>query len=66
VPSGLVKGIAALLLFDETGDAEATALQQTIEQSGVEGALVQYAGLDNSHPLVVAVKEEYKKMQKEQ
>jgi mannitol-1-phosphate 5-dehydrogenase len=62
VPSGLVKGIAALLLFDETGDAEATALQQTIEQSGVEGALVQYAGLDNSHPLVVAVKEEYAQM----
>ncbi|NNU83530.1 mannitol-1-phosphate 5-dehydrogenase [Geobacillus sp. BMUD] len=62
VPSGLVKGIAALLRFDEPSDAEAAALQQTIEQSGVEGALRQYAGLEHDHPLVVAVKEEYAQM----
>ncbi|WP_445612430.1 mannitol-1-phosphate 5-dehydrogenase [Geobacillus sp. YF-1] len=62
VPSGLVKGIAALLRFDEPSDAEAAVLQQTIEQHGIEGALRQYAGLEHDHPLVVAVKEEYAQM----
>ncbi|WP_031409087.1 mannitol-1-phosphate 5-dehydrogenase [Geobacillus vulcani] len=62
VPSGLVKGIAALLRFDEASDAEAAALQQTIEQHGIEGALRQYAGLEHDHPLVVAVGKEYAQM----
>ncbi|ADU94344.1 mannitol-1-phosphate 5-dehydrogenase [Geobacillus sp. Y412MC52] len=64
VPFGLVKGIAALLRFDDASDAEAAALQQTLKQRGVEEALWQYAGLDRGHPLIAAVKEEYGRMEK--
>lgn len=63
-PQGLAKGIAALLRFDDARDAEAAALQQTIAQHGIEGALRQYAGLESGHPLVAAVKDEYGRMKK--
>ncbi|ATA60200.1 mannitol-1-phosphate 5-dehydrogenase [Geobacillus stearothermophilus] len=63
-PQGLAKGIAALLRFDDARDAEAAALQQTIAQHGIEGALRQYAGLESAHPLVAAVKDEYGRMEK--
>ncbi|NNV00767.1 mannitol-1-phosphate 5-dehydrogenase [Geobacillus sp. DSP4a] len=63
-PQGLAKGIAALLRFDDARDAEAAALQQTIAQHGIEGALRQYAGLESGHPLVAAVKDEYGRMEK--
>ncbi|MEW5323568.1 mannitol-1-phosphate 5-dehydrogenase [Geobacillus thermoleovorans] len=64
VPAGLAKGIAALLRFDHPEDSEAVALQQTIEQHGIEGALRQYAGLERDHPLVAVVREEYGRMEK--
>lgn len=64
VPHGLAKGIAALLRFDDDRDVEAAALQQTIAQHGIEGALRQYAGLESGHPLVAAVKDEYGRMKK--
>lgn len=58
VPASLTKGIAALLLFDYEGDAEAVQLQQTIKESGVEGALEKYAKLPSNHPIVVEVKKQ--------
>jgi mannitol-1-phosphate 5-dehydrogenase len=59
VPLGLVKGIAALLLFDYENDEEAVALQKTIQETGVEGALYQYSQLEKDHPLVVAIKDQW-------
>jgi mannitol-1-phosphate 5-dehydrogenase len=56
VPLGLVKGIAALLLFDYENDEEAVALQKTIQETGVEEALYQYSQLEKDHPLVEAIK----------
>lgn len=56
IPAGLVKGIAALLLFDYKEDAEAVELQTTIREHGIEGALLQYAQLQADHPMVCAVK----------
>ncbi|ANB58634.1 mannitol dehydrogenase Rossmann domain protein [Anoxybacillus sp. B7M1] len=58
IPSGLVKGIAALLQFDYQEDTEAMELQETIRQMGIEGALSRYAGLELGHPLIAAVKTE--------
>ncbi|MGJ7036137.1 mannitol-1-phosphate 5-dehydrogenase [Anoxybacillus eryuanensis] len=58
VPTSLAKGIAALLLFDYEGDAEAVQLQQTIKESGVEGALEKYAQLSSDHPLVAEIKKQ--------
>lgn len=58
IPSGLVKGIAALLLFDYKEDAEAVELQTTVREHGIEGALSQYAQLPADHPLTVAIKEQ--------
>ncbi|EMT44824.1 mannitol-1-phosphate 5-dehydrogenase [Anoxybacillus flavithermus] len=58
VPTFLAKGIAALLLFDYEGDTEAVQLQQTIKESGVEGALVTYAQIPSDHPLVVEIKKQ--------
>jgi mannitol-1-phosphate 5-dehydrogenase len=59
VPLGLVKGIAALLLFDYENDDEAVALQKTIQEAGVEGALYQYSQLEKDHPLVIAIKDQW-------
>lgn len=59
VPLGLVKGIAALLLFDYENDEEAVALQKTIQETGVEGALYQYSQLEKDHPLVIAIKDQW-------
>ncbi|KYD13171.1 mannitol-1-phosphate 5-dehydrogenase [Saccharococcus caldoxylosilyticus] len=59
VPLGLVKGIAALLLFDYENDDEAVALQKTIQETGVEGALYQYSQLEKDHPLVIAIKDQW-------
>jgi mannitol-1-phosphate 5-dehydrogenase len=59
VPLGLVKGIAALLLFDYENDDEAVALQKTIQETGVEGALYQYSQLEKDHPLVMAIKDQW-------
>jgi mannitol-1-phosphate 5-dehydrogenase len=59
VPHGLVKGIAALLLFDYENDEEAVALQQTIQKEGVEEALYQYSQLEKTHPLVAAIKNQW-------
>jgi len=58
IPSGLVKGIAALLQFDYGEDAEAVELQKTIRERGIEGALWQYAQLQADHPLTRAIKEQ--------
>ncbi|MBA2872958.1 mannitol-1-phosphate 5-dehydrogenase [Anoxybacillus calidus] len=55
VPTGLTKGIAALLLFDYQEDPEAIELQETIKKTGIEGALSQYAQLEKDHPLVDAI-----------
>jgi mannitol-1-phosphate 5-dehydrogenase len=59
IPLGLVKGIAALLLFDYENDDEAVALQKTIQEAGVEGALYQYSQLEKDHPLVIAIKDQW-------
>jgi mannitol-1-phosphate 5-dehydrogenase len=56
VPTGLTKGIAALLLFDFKDDPEAVELQETIKKAGIEGALSQYAQLEKDHPLAEAIK----------
>lgn len=58
IPQGLVKGIAALLLFDYKEDIEAVELQKTIYERGIEGALSQYAQLLADHPLTLAIKEQ--------
>ncbi|EPZ38592.1 MULTISPECIES: mannitol-1-phosphate 5-dehydrogenase [Anoxybacillus] len=58
VPTSLAKGIAALLLFDYEGDAEAVQLQKTIKESGVEGALETYAKLPSDHPLAGEIKKQ--------
>lgn len=58
VPASLAKGIAALLLFDYEGDAEAVQLQETIKECGVEGALETYAKLPSDHPLAVEIKKQ--------
>jgi mannitol-1-phosphate 5-dehydrogenase len=55
VPAGLIKGIAALLLFDYKDDPEAMELQETIKKVGIEGALFEYAQLEKDHPLVDAI-----------
>jgi mannitol-1-phosphate 5-dehydrogenase len=55
VPAGLTKGIAALLLFDFKDDPEAVELQETIKKAGIEGALSQYAQLEEDHPLTEAI-----------
>jgi mannitol-1-phosphate 5-dehydrogenase len=55
VPTGLTKGIAALLLFDFKDDPEAVELQETIKKAGIEGALSQYAQLEKDHPLAEAI-----------
>lgn len=65
IPRGLVKGIAALLLFDYENDKEAVALQQTIQKSGVEEALFQYAQLEKEHPLVIAIKNQFSGLSRE-
>lgn len=66
VPAGLIKGIAALLLFDYKEDHEAVELQKTIETAGIEGALLQYSQLEKDHPLVDAVKKQVQLLKKEQ
>lgn len=58
IPQGLVKGIAALLLFDYKEDIEAVKLQKTIYERGIEEALLQYAQLSADHPLALAIKEQ--------
>jgi mannitol-1-phosphate 5-dehydrogenase len=58
VPAGLIKGIAALLLFDYQEDPEAMELQETIKKVGMEEALLQYSQLEKDHPLVYAVKKQ--------
>lgn len=58
VPKALVKGIAALLLFDYKEDGEAEELQKTIKELGIEGALFQYSQLEHDHPLVQEIKKQ--------
>ncbi|ASS90058.1 hypothetical protein AP3564_07265 [Aeribacillus pallidus] len=58
VPTGLTKGIAALLLFDYKEDPEAIELQETIKKVGMEGALFQYSQLEKEHPLVAAIQKQ--------
>ncbi|WP_044894103.1 mannitol-1-phosphate 5-dehydrogenase [Bacillus alveayuensis] len=58
VPQGLVKGIAALLLFDYKEDGEAEELQKTIKELGIEGALLKYSQLEHDHPLVQEIKKQ--------
>ena len=51
-PTHLATVIGAVLDFDHPQDAEAVELQETIRAGGKRGALAQYAGIAEDHPLV--------------
>ena len=50
-------GIAAALLYDYEGDAEAVQLQNSIKESGIEKALEKYSSLPKDHMLINLIKE---------
>jgi mannitol-1-phosphate 5-dehydrogenase len=57
-PENLAVGIAAALEYNYEGDEEAVRLQQTIDRTGIDGALCEYAGLSREEELVQLVLEQ--------
>ncbi|MBP1047706.1 mannitol-1-phosphate 5-dehydrogenase [Enterococcus sp. BWM-S5] len=58
-PKALAIAIAAALKFENPSDEEACALQQAIEETGLEAAIEQYTGLKPYTKLFEKVKESY-------
>lgn len=61
-PTYLLKGIAAALLYDFQGDEEATQVQTTIREKGLEVAIEEYTQLQSSSKLGQGIVEQYQKL----
>lgn len=55
----LMSAMAAALLFDDANDAQAQALQGTIEKSGVQSAITKYTGIPTKHPIYQNIMSKY-------
>lgn len=58
-PVWLCKAIAAALHFDSTGDRSAAAVQSTVQQTGVSGALEKISGLEPNSSITREVQRHY-------
>lgn len=63
-PRNLVLAIATALFYDNTEDKETRELQDTIDQHGVQSALLQYSGLAEEHDLVDLIVNQYNRLKK--
>jgi mannitol-1-phosphate 5-dehydrogenase len=63
-PVNLLKGIAAALLYDYSGDQEAVEVQTTIQEQGVEAAIEKYSTLTAASPLFKGIVEQYHQLKK--
>lgn len=61
-PEFLLKGIAAALMYDYTGDDEAVQVQATIKEQGLEAAVEKYTQLDSGSPLFAGIIHQYKQL----
>lgn len=63
IPINLVKGIAAALLYDFSGDEEAVKVQEIINEKGIELAIKELTLLDENSILYPEIIEQYKELQ---
>lgn len=60
--SHLTSVIAAALLFTQTGDAQAVALQSALQRLGIRSAIAQFTGIPQSHAIQDAIVSEYNRL----
>lgn len=63
-PEFLLKGVAAALQYDFTGDDEAVQVQSTIKEHGLEAAVEKYTGLAAGLPLFTGIIQQYHQLKK--
>lgn len=63
---GLVKGMAAALMFDSKDDPVAAALQVYIREHGISEAVAHYTGIQKEQPLHSSIVREYERLQQGQ
>jgi mannitol-1-phosphate 5-dehydrogenase len=61
-PTYLMKGIAAALLYDFQGDAEAVQVQTVIHQQGLKAAIAKFTQLDPTSSLFTGIVEQYNQL----